>query len=130
MAQSIFGGATDYSEQTCQDILSDVLPWVDLTRNVKKESTEEVDQLETDGEWELDKDIGALKVFGTLYEDAKHISEKCIAPLGRQELMWIILSFESLIPVFDKERDTYTLLKQNLKKYEQYIGELPLYQRV
>lgn len=51
MAQSIFGGATDYSEQTCQDILSDVLRWVDLTRNVKKESTEEVDQLETDGEW-------------------------------------------------------------------------------
>lgn len=78
----------------------------------------------------LDKNIGALEVFGTLYEDAKHISEKCIAPLGRQELMWIILSFESLIPVFDKERDTYTLLKQNLKKYEQYIGALPLYQRV
>lgn len=61
MAQSIFGGATDYSEQTCQDILSDVLRWVDLTR---------------------------------------------------------------------KERDTYTLLKQNLKKYEQYIGALLLYQRV
>lgn len=49
--QSIFGGATDYNEQTLDDIYKDIVCWIKYTKEVKDYIDNKLDESLKSGFW-------------------------------------------------------------------------------
>ena len=52
MVQSLFGGCTDYTEQSLKDIREDILHWKNVSIEIKKEFQETIKTLTECGYWE------------------------------------------------------------------------------
>ena len=78
----------------------------------------------------LSKNLGALRVYQAIYADAKNISQKCVSAIGKQNIIWILLTFRSLIPVYKDNKEIYRQLKDDCKLYKKYMAEMSGKQRV
>lgn len=51
MAQSIFAGCTNYSEQTSEDILKDIMFWIKYSQEIKCQFENTIEELRDSGYW-------------------------------------------------------------------------------
>lgn len=51
MAQSIFGGATSYKEQSLNDIKSDIIKWIKYTKDIQMEMNNRLNKAKENGYW-------------------------------------------------------------------------------
>ena len=75
MAQSIFGGATSYEEQSLNDIKEDISLWINYTKETNEELKDNLSKAKESGYWEKvsfdfqSTIISSICYFGTIIDD-------------------------------------------------------------
>ncbi len=75
MAQSIFGGATSYEEQSLNDICEDIGRWINYTHKIKDEITNNLEKAKQSGYWSKvpfdfqQTVLSALMYYNTIVSD-------------------------------------------------------------
>lgn len=79
--QSSIGGATDYSEQSCNDILKDIQHWIDKAKKINAYMTGHLQMAKLSGFWRrVDNDfqltiLTSIQYFKTIISDLQQIED-------------------------------------------------------
>lgn len=80
MAQGLLGGATDYGDQSIEDIIEDITDWIDYTNKTKKFFEENIEIIRNNGYWSnnIPYDFGSvllqsIRCFNTFIVDLEII---------------------------------------------------------